>query len=164
MRYWLNGKIGIDAGLGMGISSSSSSTDNGVTTTTLSAPSPVGFALHGGLPIALHHAKHYSFLIIPEVTFGFATATQTATGMQDLSLNGVLFQLGCRAGAEIHFGFIGVPELALQATVGVLLDTEFTKASQGITSLSTSSVNFNTTVAGAPWAIFTNTISAIYYL
>jgi hypothetical protein len=120
--------------------------------------------VHGGLPIAIHHAQHYSFLIIPELTFGYATASQQQMGMQDLDLNGVLFQIGCRAGAEIHFGFIGIPELALQATLGVLLDAEFTKASQGQASVSSSTVNFTTTVTNAPWAVFTNTISAIYYL
>ena len=163
-RIWLSRNLGLDAGLGFGVQGGSVTTDTGVTSTTTNLANPWGLGLHAGLPIGLAHYKHYSFLVIPEATVGFTSASQQQMGAPDLDRNGTLIQIGARAGAEIHFGFIGIPELALQATVGAFFDASFTKASQGPASFSTSATSLSTTVGGAPWAIFTNNISATYYL
>ena len=163
-RIWLSRNLGIDAGIGFGVQGGSVTTDNGVQSTTTNLANPWGLGLHAGLPIGLAHYKHYSFLVIPQATLGFTSASQQQMGFPDLNRNGTLIEVGARAGAEIHFGFIGIPELALQATIGAFFDAEFTKASQGQGSFSTSATSLSTTVGGAPWAIFTNNISATYYL
>lgn len=170
IRYWLNRSIGIDAGVGLGFTSGSREQVSGGTTVANDAPSRFGMLLHGGVPIALAAGKHYTFEVIPELNIGFASGTIKGTGQNpapDISLSGLKLDLGARVGGEIHFGFIGVPELALQASVGLFLRRESWKASQtvnGATQSDASSVlGFATTVNGEPWAIFANNISAIYY-
>ena len=152
VRYWLNSRFGIDAGLGLGLAGGSDQAVAGGTSTTVSKTSSTGFAFHGGVPIALAEGKHYAFLAIPEFTVG---------PNQDLS--GFLFDLGARGGAEIYFGFIGIPQLALQATVGLSYRRSVYKWSSNGNSASDGTNTFGTQVNGAPWAIFKDGISATYY-
>jgi hypothetical protein len=66
-------------------------------------------------------------------------------------------------GAEIHFGFIGIPELSLEGTVGVFVRRETFKVKQDNNSASDGTTSFGTSVQSDPWAIFANNISAFYY-
>lgn len=174
VRYWMNKQIGLDLGLGFAVASSSTEVQQRNTTTTTDGPAPFGVAVHGGVPIALAAGKHYTFEIIPELNVGFARQADKATGNNpppDLVHTGFRLDVGARVGAEIHFGFIGVPELALQASVGAFFSRQVWKLSQdgyagngnapvsgsiGVTSL-------GTTVQADPWSLFTNNISALYY-
>lgn len=168
-RYWLKRGMGIDAGIGIGFQggSTTATTVAGGTTTTVTnsnSGNAFAFAIHGGVPFALAEGHHYVFEFVPETTFGFATGSvHGATGSPDIGLNGVRFDLGARIGAELHFGFIGVPELALQASVGLYFEYNSISANQGPNSVSWNKPTFGTTVNGDPWAIFANTISALYY-
>jgi hypothetical protein len=170
VRYWLKHSIGLDLGLGIGWTSGSNSAKVGGTSQTVPDPSfPFGFALHAGLPLVFASGQHYSFLIIPETTLGFAGQTiKGMNGAPDSTYSGVLFNLGARAGAEIHFGFIGIPQLALTGSVGLQLSYQQIGYSSGSgateNSSSTSIFNLMTTVPPNPWAIFTDAISATYYL
>jgi hypothetical protein len=167
VRYWLRRNIGIDFGLGLGFGGGSQESVAGSTDTTVDKVSTTGFAVHGGVPIALAHGRHYTFLVIPEFTLGFTSATYKPIGgvvagpEQDLS--GFLFDAGARAGAEIHFGFIGVPQLALQATLGLSFRRTVYKWSSGSNSASDGTNSFGTNVDADPWAIFKDAISATYY-
>ncbi len=172
IRYWLAEKVGLDLGLGIGLTSASQESVAGAITNTVDAPSVFGGAIHGGVPIAFAHVKHFKFLLIPELNVGFATATQkTATPANptapDISHTGFLFNVGARIGSEIHFGFIGVPQLSLQATVGFFVTAQNRKNSFEVngstTSNSLSQFGLGTTVQSDPWAIFANSISALYY-
>jgi len=170
VRYWLNSRFGIDAGLGLGLAGGSDQAVAGGTSTTVSKTSSTGFAFHGGVPIALAEGKHYAFLAIPEFTVGFTTASYTpaaaaagGTGGPNQDLSGFLFDLGARVGAEIYFGFIGIPQLALQATVGLSYRRSVYKWSSNGNSASDGTNTFGTQVNGDPWAIFKDGISATYY-
>ena len=158
-RYWLRRNMGIDAGIGFALASGS--TTQGAT--SIDKPSQLGFALHGGVPFALAVGKHYVFELIPEATMGFTSAT--LKGTTDTDLSGFRLDLGARAGAEIHFGFIGIPELALQATIGLYIHRESRTASPkgGGQESSDGSTTIATSVQGDPWALFANNISALYY-
>lgn len=174
VRYWLAEKIGLDLGVGFGITTGSNEVVGGGQTTTTDAPSVVGAAVHGGVPLVFAHQKHYKFLLIPELNVGFAHATFTpnvppgAPAQPDESHSGFHLDVGARIGAEIHFGFIGIPSLALQATVGAFIRRDAIKTSSepngGTVSNSTGVTSFGTSVQSDPWAIFANNISAIYYL
>lgn len=173
VRYWLNEKLGLDLGVGLGVTGGSTEVVAGNQTTSTDLAGVFGLSLHGGVPIALAHTKHYKFLAIPEFNVGFATSTETpapAGGNQagDITRNGFHLDVGGRIGSEIHFGFIGVPQLSLQATVGLLFAHEAWKVKQDVgnqtNSASRSATSFGTTVQGDPWSIFVNNISAIYYL
>jgi hypothetical protein len=173
VRYWLNEKLGLDLGLGFGILSSSQEVVVGGTSTDTDRPGVFAMAFHGGVPLVFAHQKHYKFLLVPELNVGFSTQTENAPpnappGTGDITRTGFRLDLGARIGSEIHFGFIGVPQLALQATVGLLVSRDAWKVKQDINnqtnSASVGETSFGTTVQGDPWAIFVNNISAIYYL
>ena len=174
VRYWLAEKIGLDLGVGFGLTSASTETVNGGNSQTRDAPSVFGAAIHGGVPLVFAHQKHYKFLLVPELNVGFAKATFTpnvppgAPAQPDENHSGFHLDVGARIGAEVHFGFIGVPALALQATVGAFIRRDAIKTSSepngGTVSSSTGVTSFGTSVQSDPWALFANNISAIYYL
>ena len=142
-RYWLSQKLGIDAGIGFSDSSSG-----------------WGVAAHGGVPLALATSKHMTFELIPEATVAFAGNSPGG----GTSYSGFRLDVGARIGGEIQFGFIGIPQLALQATVGLYLDHQsWGSSTTGGTNPSFSSTTFSTSVQGDPWGIFTDNISALYY-
>jgi hypothetical protein len=170
VRYWLRRTIGIDIGLGLGFAGGSQEAVSNGTDTKVNKVGTTGYALHAGLPIVIYEGHHYAFLVIPEFTVGGAAGKLTPTAIpatgatapeQDLS--GFLFDGGAKVGAEIYFGFIGLPELALQATVGLSYRRSVFKLSSGGNSASDGTSTFGTDVQSDPWAIFTNNVSATYY-
>jgi hypothetical protein len=169
VRYWLTNRFGIDGGIGLGLAGGSDQTVNAGTTTTVSKTGTTGFAVHGGVPIALAEGKHYAFLAIPEFTVGFTTATFTpvtppgGTSQPNQDLSGFLFDIGARVGAEIYFGFIGLPQLALQASVGLSYRRSVYKWSSSGNSTSDGTNTFGTQVNADPWALFKDAVSATYY-
>lgn len=158
-RYWFSTKMGLDAGLGF--ATGGTTTTVGDTETEVS--DPFALALRVGLPFALLDSRHFVFQVVPEATFGFTSNTiQDAGG--DMDVSSVHFDLGARAGAEIHFGFIGIPQLALQAGVGLRFSHDSGSASQGGDEVrSFSSTGLATTVGNNPWDIFTGNVAALYY-
>ena len=165
VRYWLSDMLGIDAGLGFGVASSSSENAAGM---EADGPSYHAFILHGGVPLSLASAGHFSFQVVPEANIGFA-----GTGDYDIaggtqSDSGFLLNIGARAGAEIQFGFMGIPQLSLQGSVGLYLQqqsgsTTITPTGAGDQSTSDSTFSIGTTLGPDPWDIFTSSISALYY-
>lgn len=172
VRYWLAEKIGLDLGVGFGLLSGSTElAPAGASATQTDLGSRFGLAFHGGVPLVFAHQKHFKFLLIPELNVGFtnqSNETGTGPGTVKTTLSGFRLDLGARVGAEIHFGFIGVPQLALQATVGAFIKREAWKTTQeqngNSSSASQGATAFGTSVQADPWALFTNNISAIYYL
>jgi hypothetical protein len=172
VRYWVNRLLGIDGGLGFGWTFGSHDATSGPNTVSQDNQGRLAFAVHAGVPLALSSGKHYSFEVVPEANFGIAGSTIKATtpGQPDTSLSGLLLDVGARAGAEIYFGFIGVPQLSLQGTIGLYFRHEQFKASRDAaplsplpTSASNSSNVLATSVNADPWALFVNNISAFYY-
>lgn len=156
-RYWLNPLLGIDAGIGLLLSSASSST--GATNTDLQGYTV--FLLHGGVPLALAGSRHFTFEVVPELNLGIASSQRDGNGAK---LSGIHFDLGARAGAEIQFGFIGIPELSLQAGVGLALSYDRVKVSPAMAdATSNSRTTLGTGVGNNPWDIFTGNIAALYY-
>ena len=165
VRWWLQPNLGLDLGIGIGFATGSTEVASGGATTTTDKPSLFGMAVHGGVPLAFAHGRHYSFLVIPEATVGFATGTIKETGANpvDQNLSGFKLDLGGRIGAEIHFGFIGIPELSLEGSVGVYVRREAIKWKRDTVSASDGTTTFGTNVQSDPWALFVNNISAFYY-
>jgi hypothetical protein len=156
-RYWLDPMLGIDVGLGL-LFSGGSTTTGGVSTDHQGYSI---FMLHGGVPLALAGSKHFSFQIVPELNFGYGSSTRGGTGAD---LSAIHFDIGARAGTEIQFGFIGIPELSLQAGVGLALSFDHVKDSPpGANAITYSQTSFGTSVGDNPWNIFTGNIAALYY-
>jgi len=170
VRYWVKRAIGIDIGLGLGFAGGSQEAVTGGVATTVPKVGTTGFAFHAGLPLVVYEGRHYAFLVIPELTVGTTSGKFNPGGTpggaapapeQDLS--GFLFDGGAKIGAEIYFGFIGLPELALQGTVGLTYRRSVFKLVSGGSSASDGTSTFGTDVGSDPWAIFTNNVSATYY-
>lgn len=166
-RYWLSEMVGLEAALGLNIATGSTSAGN----TTVDDPFYWGMGLHFGLPLALAHHKHFKFIVMPYLDMAFGGGTvYGATSDQDDYLSGFNFSVGGRVGAEIHFGFIGIPQLALQGSVGLGLSYTTRSVDDGQGAGNPSQVttvnafNFGTSLQNKPWDIFLGNISAIYYL
>lgn len=191
MRYWMSDLLGIDVGVGFLSYSGSVNQHVGDLTNFVQADvknskvSQLGFVLHGGVPLALHAEKHWVFQVVPEFNVGFSSGTQKPdevyidpnttppTKPNDIKLSGLMFDFGVRAGTELHFGFIGVPNLSLQAGVGLYMRYAKFKANGGgnpdpnastpDTTYEDSTFTIGTSVQDSPWAIFTKNVSALYY-
>jgi len=160
IRYWATQRFGIDAGIGFLTSSGSSKT--GATTTD--APSMWGFSLKAGVPIALLGATHYTFFIEPQFLFGTASKSTRPPGADETKDSGMHIAMGATAGAEIQFGFIGIPHLALDATIGLGLDITSGSTRTGANpETSQSATSFGTAAFASPWNIFTTNVAARYY-
>jgi len=170
VRYWALRTVGIDVGVGLGVAGGSQEAVNAGTDTSVGKVGTVGFAFHAGLPVVLYEGRHYAFLVIPHFTVGTASGKLTPAAVSTFAgsppeqdLSGFLFDGGAKVGAEIYFGFIGLPELALQATVGLDVRRSVFKLASGGNSASDGTTTFGTDVGANPWAIFTNNVSATYY-
>jgi hypothetical protein len=176
-RYWLDTGFGAELAAGFNITSPSQETETsagGTTTTTLNTTeaSVVAFGVHGGLPLVFAHSGHFVFEAVPQLNIGIASGSHdvvVAGGTESFDVSGLLIEAALKAGAEIHFGFIDIPQLSLQATLGVGLriesrSAEGPNAAGGTTTHSQSRTRIATGVDDAPWEIFTGALTAIYYL
>jgi hypothetical protein len=163
-RYWLDAGLGIDAGLGFVLASGSTTQEAGGTSTDTDNPQPAAFILHGGLPLALADSQYFVFELVPELNIGFAGNTLPQAG-GDLVLRGFHLDIGARAGAEVHFGFIDIPQLSLQAGIGLSLAFDRTSTEDQATDISTSAstTRLATNVGNNPWDIFSASVAALYY-
>lgn len=161
LRYWLNDSLGLEGAVGLRIASGSNGPINA---------SQIGFAVHGGVPLALAHSRHFVFELVPQLNFGVASGSievPVGMGTSKTVVSGMLIEVGAKVGAEIHFGFMGLPQLSLQGTVGLMLRHESRSADipvgTGTTTSDQSSTVLATGVDGSPWDIFRSAITAIYY-
>lgn len=160
VRYWISDMLGIDAGLGIGLTGGS--TEAGGDDVDLAGWHAV--LIHGGVPLSLASAGHFSFQIVPELNIGFAGSSFTPPGGGDeVSASGFHLDVGARAGAEIQFGFIDLPQLSLQGGVGLRFNMDSQSAETAAGEVSASQTSLSTTVNGDPWDVFTSSISALYY-
>lgn len=170
IRYWLGELIGLDVGIGLGYIGGTTTASRGMGADPSSFPDNNAFAMafHVGVPLVLFHAEHYKFLIVPEVNLGFSTGTAFGgASTDDQGRNGIVFQLGGRVGTEIHFGFMDIPQLSLQASVGLFF--EYRSAGLGDSESGTqlggsrNVISLGTTVEGEPWDILLGALSALFY-
>jgi 5-hydroxyisourate hydrolase-like protein (transthyretin family) len=170
-RRWINDAWGIQAGLGLAHHSGTSSTDV-PNTRNLEDPTRWAFAAHVGVPFALYHDSHYAFLFLPEANFGYSTWREkddrNLPGDQGQHGHSFLVDVAARAGAEIHFGFMGLPMLTLQGTVGAHVtyrDSRAKSVNSAGQEVERGRYSFDLTTANYddPWDIFTSSIAALYY-
>ncbi len=164
IRYWLSSMIGIDAGIGFSASTGS------IRATTFATDKQSVFAMliHAGLPVCPVAGKHIALTITPEINFGFATSSVEPTGPQatpppSASLFGQRFDIGARIGGEIYFGFIGIPELALEGSFGAYMTHQRTSISVDTATYVDTSVLATTANFKDPWQLFASSIAARYY-
>jgi hypothetical protein len=160
IRYWATPMVGIDVGLGLLMTSGSTTAPPA--NTSVDDPSATTFVLHGGVPLALAGGNHYSFQITPELDVGFGSG-KTGVAPAQTDLSGFLLQVGARAGAEVYFGFIGIPQLSLDASMGLFLRSASGKATAGANTNKHSTLVIATSNVNSPWDIFRSDVAARYY-
>lgn len=166
LRYWIDKTFGVEAGLGLGMSEASIERLTATETVKSDLPSTTAFTFHLGVPIALLYSGHFVFEVVPIVNGGLSTGTvygDPAIG-NNWDVSSFLLQVGARVGAEIHFGFIGVEQLALQASLGFRLSYLTASAETTGYTENGSRLSLGTTVGSDPWDLFTENLSAIYYI
>jgi hypothetical protein len=163
VRYWMNPLLGLDLGLGLTAMFGSDTTKpSGGNETSVDAPLPTVLIAHAGVPLSLVSKGHFSFQIVPELNVGYGWRTiKTAT--DDIDESDFHLDVGARAGAEVQFGFIGVPELSLQGGIGLLLTTDQPSISQSGNSVKQARTSIGTDAGSNPWNIFISNVAALYY-
>lgn len=157
IRWWMDAPLGpfrtwgLDLGFGLA-RSSTDATPQDVTRT--------GILLHGGLPLVVSATRHVAIEFIPELNLGLANG-KDANGTD---VGGGYLELGARAGAEVFFGFMGLPQLSLEASVGLGFRRERrSEQPAGASETSTATTTFGTSVQNQPWDLFRSGIAARYY-
>ena len=158
VRVWASESMGVDLALGIGWAGGSSESLG----TSMDKDSVYGFVFQGGLPFALANRRHVSFQVIPFASIAYG-GTKMGTGLAETNFSGTRVDVGARAGFELFFGFIGIPELSLNATIGAQFSMRKVSVESGGLSTSDTSLGFSTTVQNSPWDIFAGNVAARYY-
>jgi len=162
VRYWASPLIGIDVAIGFAWSGGSIDTNG----TTSDKDKAVGLLVQGGVPLALATYRHISFQAIPYFAIAHGQTSRgvsTFPGNPGADLSGTRVEAGARGGFEVFFGFIGLPQLALSATVGFRFEyRKYSASAAGLTNSDTT-YGVSTTVQNSPWDIFTGNVAARYY-
>ena len=162
VRYWTTPSMGVDFALGIGWTGGSVKDTSGMSTDKNGV---YGFLVSGGVPFVLSTHRHVNFEVEPYLTFGYGKTSTgtTAYYSTQTDYSGRRLDVGARAGFEVFFGFIGIPELALSATIGAQF--EYLHTDQNLSSLDSTdtTLSISTTVQNNPWDIFAGNIAARYY-
>jgi hypothetical protein len=111
---------GVDAGLGFGYGRTKTETPVTGGGTSSAQASGFGLGFHVGLPIALAQGRHVTALLVPEVDFLYASGkADQGTPLRIVDWKGIGLDAGARLGAELYFGFLDMPQLALEGSLGV---------------------------------------------
>lgn len=153
LRYWLrSGALGVEFGVGSMVASTGES----------GSPSTVELLGHVGLPVAVASGPNSIAFIGPELRAGYSAYLQGGTPFTATTLS-----LSARAGVEVFFGVLGVPNLSVAASVRVGLTHEwraFTQVNFGQSATSTVSLTrFETSLVADASDLFMSSIAAHYY-
>jgi hypothetical protein len=156
---------GVDFGVGFVWDRSSVTQPQTGTLTTSDGPAANGFGLHAGLPLAITHHQHATFELVPQADLIWASEKipPDTVGGDATEYHGWSLRLGVRAGFEIYFGFIGIPELAIEAGLGAQITYGSTSSTVGPIERSARVWGFNTVRGNEPWSIFTGSVAAMYH-
>lgn len=168
IRYWFNRDIGLDVAVGFRTQGGSDRSVDPNGTRKSDLESQTSFLIHTGVPIVLGGGRHLSVQATPDIKLGFASgkwrpATTGGPLPPTVEESGFVLQVGARLGAEIFFGFIGIPELALDASLGAYLQSRSASVSAGNAEMTRSETGFTTTNFNSPWDFFTSSLAARYY-
>lgn len=169
-RYWITRLIGIDGGVGFWFNGGSDKLEDPDPANTNPREGNVAgittAIVHVGVPLALANAGHFSFQVVPEVNAGYSTQ-KLETDALTVENTGLHLDGGVRGGAEIHFGFIKLPRLSLQGSIGLLFSYDQVQSKEtagGNERKATQTrMSLSTMTNSDPWHIFAGNIAALYY-
>ena len=89
------------------------------------SPTSFGIAVTAGVPITLTAHRHINFHVAPFIGFaqGVSSLDVYVPNQPPTSyvLSNTIFRLGGRAAAEVHLGFLGLPQVSIEASLGLYL-------------------------------------------
>ncbi len=174
-RYWFTKTLGIELAVGFNVHSGSITREipnpdaNLGRSTDVDAPSTNAFAGRLAVPLSVYAASHLNVLLIPELDIGFSSTSiegfdvSTTGEPLDLQLDGFVFGLGGRVGAELSFGFIDVPQLSLQSSWGLRFESRKRSGKIGDAEMGLSETAVGTSWYGSPWDIIAGSLGVLYY-
>jgi hypothetical protein len=170
VRTWISEGFGFEVGLGFNTRNGTRA-DDVEDRQDVPDPTTWGLALHLGVPLSFYNDAHYQFLLLPELNFGMAMGKTeddpNTPGDQAVRQRAQLVGGGLRAGAEVQFGMIGLPMLALTGTVGVRLNYQQSSVEAAENGVVVTRVHrgfdASTSSFNDPWDIFVSSIAALYY-
>ena len=160
VRWWFrDSQLGLDLGAGAMVTGGTDTSGSFANTPSLQ------LVAHAGLPIAVASTQYVIVLLAPELRAGYSTLLNDAT----FSLTGSFLELALRGAVELFFGFIGVPELSIEAAirVGFIREAQglsnFAPLAPGGNMLTSETYRFSTSLSGDPGSIVASTLSLKYY-
>ena len=167
VRWWTPvSRLGLEVGLGAMVSSAGAELPLANGSDIQTGPTTTELLFSVSAPIVLGSTEHTLIFLAPELRLGRSTKS---TGDMTRPLLSMTWEASLRAGVEIFFSFIGLPNLSLEAGVRAGLTHElrtFTSSAplggmerEGRRTLT----RFTTSLVANPWDLFTSTLSARYY-
>lgn len=171
LRHWTKRPLGPfrnwgwDAGVGLVFRRSSVTSPQAGVLESDDGPALSGYGLHLGLPLAVTHHRHATFELVPELDVIYAKEKIPAldAGGDSTEYQGWSARLGAKAGFEIYFGFVGLPQLAIEASLGASLSYDSVKTTVGPIERSTRTWGIQTLRGNEPWSVFTGSVAAMYH-
>lgn len=133
----------------------------------------LGLGVHVGVPLAIASTEHTVVFIGPEYRFTSNTITPTGAvplmpgARPGLVAKAFANDLSLRAGLEVFFGFIGLPNLSIETSVRLglrWLETTSLPNGQMGSAVVDDSVRANSSLVNNVFDLFTGSIAAKFYL
>jgi len=175
-RYWLNRTVGIDLALGFNVTSGDETREIPNPDPSLgdrverATPSTTAVAARLAVPLSVWDHAHLNILLMPELDIGYSSMVvqgleESVSGEAlDLQLTGFVFGVGGSVGAELSFGFIGVPELAVESAWGLRFESRRRRGKIGDAEVVRTEMAVGTSFYGDPWDVFLGSFALRYYL
>jgi len=169
VRRWMSpGSMGssrpwaVDAGLGFAYGRTKTETPVTGGGTSSAQASGFGLGFHLGLPIALAQGRHVTALLAPEVDLLYASGkADQGTPLRIIDWRGFGFDVGARLGAEIYFGFLDMPQLALEGSLGV--KARYDSVTMKPKAVGQNDVSHWRLGSDRPFGFLAGNVAAIYY-
>jgi hypothetical protein len=166
LRYWAGESWGVDLGLGGSWVTSAQQTNDGDRVIDSPGPRDFGGLLHVGVPFVVNTYKDFSILFAPEVELGLTNVLSENVDDADQSIagGGLSIGLGARVGGELHFGMIGLPQLAVESSLGLGGRFGFASAKQGKVTTSSFTGDISLPAFETPLDLVLGNLAIRYYL
>jgi hypothetical protein len=169
-RYWLSERLALQAGVGFAHSSGVAKDETPGETDTPNL-TQWSWGLHLSVPLSVYDSQHFNFLVVPLVNGAYSTGrtkdNENFLGEQAFDRQAFTLSPGVEVGAEVQFGFMGMPELSLQGSFGLSATYQSavlnTYENDQEISRNRQWVSGGTAQYNDPWDIFIGSVSALYY-
>ena len=167
IRWWTPVPwLGLEFGIGAMVSAAATDVPTANGSNIMDGPTTTELLFHFSAPLAIASTEHTIVFIAPEFRIGRSTESTGDTRNPLLSMN---YDISLKAGVEVFFSIINLPNLSLEAGVRAGLVHEIRTFPVGaplggpIQEGRRTETRFATSLVANPWDLFTSTLAARYY-